>query len=94
MSDKTYLVNGEGFRAEDFEEDPTGTTHGEPQGDEIDETAEDVAYYGIFYRFYYFLFCVLTPISIWLFAPSLITSSLKRKFQLVTTSGTYKILVE
>ena len=61
LSGKTYLVNGEEFAAEDFEEDPTGTTDGEPQGDEIEESAEDVAYYGIFYRFYsfvsFFFFC-------------------------------------
>lgn len=82
MSGKTYLVNGEEFGAEDFEDDPAGTTDGELQGDEIDEPAEDVAYYGIFSSFLFFPFCVLKPISIWLFALSLVMSSLKRKFSI------------
>jgi len=42
--DEKFSVNGEELGAEDFDEDPTETIDGEPQGDEMESPAEDHRY--------------------------------------------------
>jgi len=39
LSDKKYLINGEKFGADDFDEDPTEIIDGEVKSDEMDEPA-------------------------------------------------------
>lgn len=39
LSDKKYLINGEKFGADDFDEDPTEIIDGEVKSDEMDELA-------------------------------------------------------